>query len=112
MLGPCMQGAAEKRELQMPEFQRLNLGMAFFALTALGVHAIHWDMLRPAAALTAATVAGITAAAPAFYYSRTSGHGLAAGRIAEVIHVNGNHIIFMPMPGHTALQNPPIVPQI
>ena len=81
----CEQGGADNRQLHMPEYQRLNLGLSFFAVATLGVSAFHWEMLRPAAALTAAAVAGITAAVPAFYYSQTSRHGLHPGPIAEVI---------------------------
>ncbi len=80
-----MQGGAEKRELHRVEFQRLNLGIATFAAVTLGVHALHWDLLRPSAALTAATIAGITAAVPLSYLSRTSKQGLRAGPILEVL---------------------------
>ncbi len=78
------QGAAEKEKLHQKEYQRLNLGAVTFAAATLGVRALHWDLLRPSAALTAGAIAGLTAAAPAFYYSRTSGHGLRPGPIIQV----------------------------
>ncbi|BDA43150.1 hypothetical protein COCOBI_04-1610 [Coccomyxa sp. Obi] len=86
-----LKGAAEKRRLHLPEFQRLNLGLTTFAAATLGVNMLHWELLRPSAALTAAAIAGITAAAPTFYYSRTSGHGLRAGPILQgLTHDLGN----------------------
>lgn len=80
-----MQGGAEKQELHRVEFQRLNLGVATFAAVTLGVHALHWDLLRPSAALTAATIAGLTAAVPLSYFSRTARQGLRARPILDVI---------------------------
>ncbi|BDA43152.1 hypothetical protein COCOBI_04-1630 [Coccomyxa sp. Obi] len=80
-----LKGAAEKEELHQKEYQRLNLGAVTFAAATLGVHAMQWDLLRPSAALTAGAIAGITAVAPAFYYSRTSGHGLRVGPIFQGI---------------------------
>lgn len=97
------QGAAEKRKLHLPEFQRLNLGLTIFAAATLGMNMLHWDLLRPSAALTAATIAGITASVPALFYSRTSGHGLRVRPIFEVHLSRLTCMLYYSVPSHIAL---------
>ncbi|CAL8468866.1 g8407 [Coccomyxa elongata] len=92
-------GAAEKEKLHQKEIQRLNLGAVTFAAATLGVHALQWDLLRRSAALTAGAIAGLTAAAPAFYYSRTSGHGLRPGPIFQGIFKDLGNLLHPGMKG-------------
>jgi hypothetical protein len=88
------QGAAcleIKLIVHVPAGQRLDLGLMTFAAAGLAASGMHWDLLRPAAAAVQAAALGLTAAIPAFYYSKTSGHGLRPGPIFEVQHVQNWH---------------------